>query len=246
MTAIVLAAGKSRRMGAEVPKVLIPVEGRPVLAWILDTIRAAGIERTVVVVGTLRVMVEQEFRGQDLQFAIQEHQKGTADAALACRGMIDDDELCVLLVGDAPLITSATLKRLVEAYHRTGADVAVLTARLEDPTGYGRILRAGKETVAMIIEERDASDEVKRVREVNSGMYVFRWGRLLPALERIRPSAATGELYLTDAVRDVASEGGKVIPVLTEDPCEIIGANTPEQLTEIAGILKRRSQSGDE
>lgn len=244
MTAIVLAAGKSKRMGASVPKVLLPIAGRPLLSYVLESARAAGATRVIVVVGTQKEQVMAAFERDGAEFVVQAGQRGTADAVLSCRDRLSDDEECVVLCGDAPLIRPATIRRLYQARKAAGADVAVFTARLSDPAGYGRVVRAGDDLIERIVEQRDATPEVLAIREVNSGAYSFRWGTARPALERIRPSPVSGEYYLTDVVREIRSRGGKAVAVLADDPDEMLGANTPEELILLErGLAARRESS---
>ena len=240
MTAIVLAAGKSRRMRSSIPKVLLPLRGRPVLAYVIDAARAAGFNRIMIVVGSARRQVEAAFPAPDVDFVVQERQRGTADAVLCCRELLDDDEECVVLCGDTPLLTGVTIKRLLAVRRESEADVAVLTARFTDPHGYGRIVRGNGDRVRAIVEERDATEEIRRITEINAGVYAFRWGRLLPVLERINPSPVTGEYYLTDAVRDLEAKGGQVVAVVADDGRDIMGINTPEQFETVAVELERR------
>ena len=231
-------------MGASVPKVLLLIEGRPLLSYVLESAREAGVTRTIVVVGTQKEQVMAAFEQAGVEFAVQAGQRGTADAVMACRELLGDDEECVVLCGDAPLIRPETIRRLAHARHAAGADVAVFTARLPDPSGYGRVVRAGGDSVEQIVEQRDATPEVLAINEVNSGAYSFRWGRVKPALERIRPSPVSGEYYLTDIVREVRAEGGQVVAVLADDPIEMLGANTRDELVALErGIAARREQS---
>jgi bifunctional UDP-N-acetylglucosamine pyrophosphorylase/glucosamine-1-phosphate N-acetyltransferase len=239
VTAIVLAAGKSKRMGTSLPKVLLPVRGRPLASYVIDSARAAGARRVVLVVGTGRDAVMAAFPS-GVEYAVQHEQKGTADAVLSCRPLLAEDDECVVLCGDAPLVRPATIRRLVERRDQAGASVAVFTARLANPSGYGRVVRARGDFIERIVEERDATPEVLAIDEVNSGAYAFRWGDVLPALERIQPSPASGEYYLTDVVAGVRAEGGSAVAVLADDPAEMSGANTPEQLAEIERELARR------
>jgi len=221
-------------MGGVESKVLKLLAGRPLLAYVIDSCRDAGATRIIVVVGAAREAIQTRFAGPGLEFAVQSEPKGTADAVLACRDMVGLEEECVVVYGDVPLMTGPTIGRMVDARRRAGADVAVLTAVLDDPHNYGRVLSGAGDTIERIVEERDADEQVRRVKEVNSGFYAFVWGRVLPALERVRPSPVSGELYLTDAVAQVRADGGKVVAVLMDDPCEMLGANTPEQLAAIA------------
>lgn len=227
-------------MGAQVPKVLLPVAGRPLASYVIDAARAAGADRIILVVGTGKEQVKSTLAGERVEFVEQREQKGTADAVLACRDMIADTEECVVLCGDAPLVRPETIRRISRAPRETGARIAVFTARPDDPSGYGRIIRAGGSFVERIVEQRDATPEVLAVKEVNSGAYAFRWGDVRPALGRIKPSRVSGEYYLTDVVALVRAEGGSVVAVEAADPNEMLGANTPGQLDEIAAELARR------
>lgn len=227
-------------MGPGTPKVLLPVLGRPMLSFVLDAVRSAGFGRVILVVGRGREQILDALKGCGAESVVQPEPRGTADAVLACRGLLASDEECAVVYGDVPLMTGRTVRRLVNARRASRADVAVLTAVLEQPLGYGRIIRGDGDIVEQIIEERDASEVVRRVKEVNSGFYAFIWGRLLPVTERVRPSPVTGEYYLTDAIRGIRSEGGRVIAVLMDDPKEMLGVNTPEQYRQVTAELGRR------
>jgi bifunctional UDP-N-acetylglucosamine pyrophosphorylase/glucosamine-1-phosphate N-acetyltransferase len=227
-------------MGASTPKVLLRLEGRTLLAHVVDSARAAGAGRILVVVGEGRELVMAEFRDKGLEFAVQEHQRGTADAVHSCRALLNDDEDCVVLCGDAPLVRPETIRRLTVDRDRAAADVAVFTALLDTPGSYGRVVRLGGNQIDRIVESRDAVEAELRIREVNSGAYSFRWGRVKDALARIRPSAVSGELYLTNLVSEIRSEGGQVIAVLAGEPTEMLGANTPEDFALIENELHRR------
>jgi bifunctional UDP-N-acetylglucosamine pyrophosphorylase/glucosamine-1-phosphate N-acetyltransferase len=231
-------------MGASVPKVLLPINGRPLLRYVLESARAAGATRVIVVVGTQKEQVMAAFRQDGVEFVEQEGQHGTADAVLACRDRLADAEECVVLCGDAPLIRPQTIQRLVQARQAAGADVAVFTARLASPARYGRVVRGRGDSIERIVEQRDATPELLAINEVNSGAYSFRWGRARPALERIRPSPVSGEYYLTDIVREVRDEGGQAVAVLATDPDEMLGANTPDELAALErGLAARREPS---
>lgn len=227
-------------MGAQVPKVLLPVAGRPLAGYVIESARAAGASRIILVVGGGREQVEKAFAGERVEFVEQREQKGTADAVLACRDTIADAEECVVLCGDAPLMRGETIRSLSRAPRDTGARIAVFTARPGDPSGYGRIVRSGGSFIERIVEERDAAPEVLAIKEVNSGAYAFRWGDVRPALERVKPSPVSGEYYLTDVVAEVRAEGGTAVAVEAADANEMLGANTPAQLDEIAAELARR------
>ncbi len=244
VTAIVLAAGKSKRMGSGTPKVLLPLRGRTLLSYVLDAVREAGAARIVVVVGEQREEVIASLAGERVEFVIQAEQLGTAHAVGCCRDVIDSDEECLVVCGDVPLITGASLRRLLDCRRNLRADMAVLTAVVDDPSGYGRIVRDRDGWLLQIVEERDASEQVRKIREVNAGSYAAVWGRLMSALDGIRPSPVTGEYYLTDAVREVQQKGGRVAAVLLEDPAEMVGVNTPEQLKLVEKLIDNRRCGG--
>jgi len=227
-------------MGAQSPKVLLLLDGRPLLAHVVDSVRDAGISRVIVVVGAGRDQVVRQFAGQGLEFAVQHEQKGTADAVLACSGLLGDDEVCVVVCGDMPLVTGRTVRKLITAFHERQADVAVLTAVVDNPRGYGRIMRAAGDLVDRIVEERDADDHVRSTREVNSGFYAFRWGKVQKVLQSIKPSPVSGEYYLTEMVSGIRAEHGQVVAVQMDDPKELMGANTPEQRGQVSAEFARR------
>lgn len=244
MTGIILAAGKSKRMGQPVPKVLMPLAGRPVLAYVVDACRAAGVNRILAVVGDRQEQVRQEFAGWSLEFAVQQEQKGTADAVLSCDGAIPDAEDVLVLSGDVPLVRVDTLRCLVEEHRRQDADLTLLAATVADPHGYGRVIRNAAGAVQAIIEERDALPGQRAIREMNVGLYVFRWGRVAPVLREIRPSPVSGEYYFPEAVRLLAGQGGRIATVSTADPAEFMGINTAAELHAVEAELQRRRSRG--
>jgi bifunctional UDP-N-acetylglucosamine pyrophosphorylase/glucosamine-1-phosphate N-acetyltransferase len=229
-------------MGASFPKVLLSVAGRPLLSYVLEVARAGGATRIIVVVGVQKEQVMAALEQDGVEFVVQAEQRGTADAVLACRGRLADDEECVVLCGDAPLIRPETIRRLVQARQAAGVDVAVFTARLADPAGYGRVVRACGDSIERIVEQRDATPEVLAINEVNSGAYSFRWGVARLALDRIQPSPVSGEYYLTDIVREVRSDGGQAVAVLAADPDEMLAANTPGELAALEHWLTARGE----
>lgn len=237
MTAVILAAGRSRRMKREVPKVLLPLAGRPVLSYVIEAAQKAGAERVLVIIGPGHRAVRDAFIGQSIEYAVQREPRGTANALLAGRGLLDESEECVVLCGDAPLVRASTVRRLRHKRSVMRADIAILTASLCDPAGYGRVVRGSGSSVEAIIEERDADDATRSIREINSGVYSFVWGRVLPILETLPPSTVTGEYYLTDAVCGIRAAGGLVVAVEAESPEEVLGINTPEQLKRVEAYL---------
>lgn len=227
-------------MGSGIPKVLLPLRGQPLLRYVLAAVREAGADRIVVVVGEQREQVMNSLAGENVEFVVQTEQRGTAHAVGCCRDVLADDEECLVVCGDVPLIRGVSLRRLLESRRRLEADIAVMTAVVDDPTGYGRIVRDEGGWLTQIVEERDASEDVRRIREVNAGSYAFVWDVILPVLDKIRPSPLTGEYYLTDAVQVVQQRGGRVVAVLLDDPIEMAGVNTPAQLQIVERFLENR------
>lgn len=213
------------------------------LAHVIDGVRAAGCNRVVVVVGAGRHQVIAQFAESGVEFAEQVEQRGTGDAVLACRQLMTSDEECVVVPGDVPLMRGSTIRRMIAARRTLAADISVLTAVLDRPDGYGRIVRTPDGWISAIVEERDADDNMRRVREVNSGFYSFRWHHLLPALQRIAPSPVTHEYYLTDAVTEVHQSGGRIAGVCLSDAQEMAGVNTPEQLAIVAARANVQAHS---
>jgi bifunctional UDP-N-acetylglucosamine pyrophosphorylase/glucosamine-1-phosphate N-acetyltransferase len=248
--AIVLAAGEGKRMKSDLPKVLHRAAGRPLLARVVDAAREAGVDRIVVVVGSGAERVRAEFAGEGWEFVEQPVRLGTGDAVKRARARIEghDGEVLVL-AGDVPLLRGSTLRALRERHRAEGAAATVLTARLPDPSGYGRIVRS-EETGAFlgIVEHKDADERQLAVDEVNSSIYCFESRDLLAVLDRFRRDNAQGEEYLTDAIGLLRDDGRKVVAVAAASPEEILGVNTPDQLREVEEALARRERrepSGD-
>jgi bifunctional UDP-N-acetylglucosamine pyrophosphorylase/glucosamine-1-phosphate N-acetyltransferase len=239
-TAIVLAAGKGTRMRSRRAKILHPLLGRPLLAYPLDACREAGIHEIVVVAGHQADAVREAFQGQGVRFALQEEQLGTAHAVLCARPEVSRaDGTAVILSGDVPLLRAGTLERLVADHERSGALVTVLTMVPGSPDGYGRIVRDEAGNVARIVEDRDADEAERAVREVNAGTYAVRLPWLWKALEEVGSDNSQGEYYLPDIV-DLAAREGKAASVLLDDPDEVLGVNSREQLAEASALLRLR------
>jgi len=228
--AVILAAGKGTRMRSDLAKVLFPLAGRPLLLYVLDAVRRAGFGRTVVVVGHQADAVRRA-AGTEPAFVLQEPQLGTGHAVqCAMPALAGFDGAVVVLAGDVPLIRSRTLRRLVDRRREGGSLVTVLTAEVPDPAGYGRIVRGPGGEVAAIVEDKDATPAQRKIREINSGIYAFDRAFLDRGLPRLGNENRQGEYYLTDTVGMAVAEGGPVAGVRIEDPRELEGVNTPEQL----------------
>jgi bifunctional UDP-N-acetylglucosamine pyrophosphorylase/glucosamine-1-phosphate N-acetyltransferase len=245
LSVIVLAAGKGTRMKSELAKVLHPCLGRPLIAWVLDQADAAGARHQVVVVGHQREAVMEAVADRGVHFAIQAEQKGTGHAVQMCREAMEGREGQVLVLsGDVPLLTGNTLTALAKHHAEGGFAATVLTAIFEDPSGYGRLIRREDGRVDRIVEHKDASEEERAVREINSGIYLFHTGHLFRCIHRLSPDNAQGELYLTDVIRFLVEDGLPVSALPTRDAEEIQGVNTLEQLAHVEEELRRRREHG--
>ncbi len=235
---IVLAAGKGTRMRSDTAKVLHEACGRTLLGWVLDAVSQMGADTTLVVVGHDAAAVADSLPG-DVDSVVQEPQNGTGHAARIALDAFDPlPDTVVVVPGDMPLVTTDALAGVVSHHHATGSAVTVMTVEMDDPTGYGRVIR-GPDGVSRIVEEADASDEERRVGEVNTSVYAFDSTVLGDALDLLTADNAQGEYYLTDVVGIVTGRGMRVEAVTV--PTELgIGVNTHAQLATVAEILRGR------
>ncbi len=236
LAAVVMAGGRGTRMRSVVPKHLHPILGRRMVDWVLEAARPLEPARLIVIASpeTLDAFGE-------LEIAVQERALGTGDAVRAARAALDgsvDDVL--VLSGDTPLLTAALLCQLLETHRSEGAVATVLSFEPVDARAYGRVVRDEHGGVRAIVEAGDATPEQLVLRECNSSIYVFRAERLWPALERLEPHNAQGELYLTDAVRDLVERGERVAAHVAADPAESEGVNTRAELAAAAAALRDR------
>lgn len=232
--AVVLAAGKGTRMGSDLPKVLHPLLGQPLVVHPIRAARAAGVAAIILVVGhgaaAVRSTLSPAF--PDLRYALQAEQRGTGHAILcALPELAAHDGPVLILSGDVPGLRSATLRALVDRCAASPAGLALATFVPDDPRGYGRIVRDAAGRVEAIVEERDADAATRAIRECNAGVYCAAAAVLRRELPRIGTANAQGEIYLTDLVAAVAADGVEALPVAAD---EVAGVNTPEQLAAIA------------
>jgi bifunctional UDP-N-acetylglucosamine pyrophosphorylase/glucosamine-1-phosphate N-acetyltransferase len=250
LSAIILAAGEGSRMRSSRPKPLHLLCGRAMVLYVLDALPAEA-DRAVVVVGhgaervTKKLM--EDGSGLRLEFVEQHTQRGTGDAvAVGLTGLhaddLGDDDDVLVLPGDTPLLRSETVAALVAEHRLSGAACTILTARMPDPTGYGRIVRVGSDDrIARIVEEADAAPDEAAIDEINTGIFCFRRSLLSPALRRLQPDNAQGELYLTDVVEVLAEAGHKVVSVVAADAAETQGVNDRAQLAVAEADLRQRT-----
>jgi bifunctional UDP-N-acetylglucosamine pyrophosphorylase/glucosamine-1-phosphate N-acetyltransferase len=223
-------------MRSETPKHLHPLLGRRLVDWVVEAVREVGPEPLVVVTSP-----GSEDAFENVQVAVQAEPRGTGDAAASARQALAGFEGDVLVVtGDAAAISGALLGRLLETHRAQGAAATVLSFKLEEPGAYGRIVRNADGALAAIVEAGDAGEDDLALREVNSSIYAFSADKLWPALDRLRPENAQGELYLTDTIRDLVGGAERVAVHTAEDPAEVEGVNTRAELAATAAVLRDR------
>jgi bifunctional UDP-N-acetylglucosamine pyrophosphorylase/glucosamine-1-phosphate N-acetyltransferase len=229
--------------------VLHPVAGQPLLAHVLETLDELDVGRVLVVIGHQRERVREQFDGSQVEWVEQVQQCGTGHAVMMAAPNLEGFEGTLLVVcGDTPLLRPGTLDALLAAHQSSGASVTVLSMRLPDPTGYGRVLRGEGGALLGIVEHRDATPEQLRIDEVNSGIYAFRYPDLVEGLARLTSHNAQGEYYLTDSVTLLLRAGREARVVCTDDYRELLGINTLEQLAEAERVfheLGGRAAGGD-
>ena len=237
---VVLAAGQGTRMRSELPKVLHKLGGRPLIEWVLQAADCLEPASTTVVVGHKAELVRRSVSGRSgVSFVVQEVQKGTAHALLQAEpNLVGRSGTVVMLSGDVPLLSGSTLKKLVALHTESGAAATVVTATVQRPYGYGRIVRSGGR-IASIVEERDASPEVRQIHEINAGIYAFSLDLLFESVRAIASQNAQGEYYLTDLVGIFRRRGLPVETLLIERADEIRGINTRSELANMGGIVRQ-------
>ncbi|MGR3295654.1 MAG: NTP transferase domain-containing protein [Candidatus Bathyanammoxibius sp.] len=239
--AVILAAGKGTRMRSPLPKVLAGLCGVPLVEWVVNAVRKAGIHRVVVVVGHEKDEVVGVLEGLGVDWVEQSQQLGTGNALkVACTFLEscpqDMPENIVVFPGDSPLVRPDSIKALRRTHKETHSDATLMTAYLDDSKGYGRIVRDERGGVVGIVEELDATEEELKIKEINSGIYCFRSSPLREALERLTPDNKKGEYYLTQVVAILSSQGKRVSSFAVSDPNEVLGVNSQEDLEKVSKI----------
>ena len=242
LSVVVLAAGEGKRFRSALPKPLHRAAGRPLLWYVLAAAAGLGAERTGVVVGRaadeVRAAVAAFGVGR-VDFAVQQELRGTGDAVAAALPLLPGDGEVLVLYGDTPLLTAATLRRLLAAHRSSGAGATLLTVRLDDPTGLGRVLRGPDGAVTGVVEERDATPDQRALTEANAGFYVFE-RRALDQLARLQPDNRQGEYYLPGLIPLLLADGGRVATSGAPSD-EVLGVNDRAQLAEATAVLRRRT-----
>lgn len=241
LVGVILAAGKGVRMKSELPKVLHEVAGMPMLFFVISTMRRAEVDDLTVVVGSGKEMVRERFAEAGVSFVDQDQQLGTGHAVMTARSAFENHKGSVVVInGDNPLLRAETIERAVELRDESDVSCVVVTAEVSDPFGYGRVIRSGSDLVECIIEERDADEEQRKVREVNSGNYVFNAPDLLGCLWQLNADNEQGEYLLTDVVKLLNEQGEAVRALKAVEPTEVLGINSRRQLADAGRLLQRR------
>lgn len=242
---LILAAGLGTRMKSARAKVLHGLGGLPLIAYVCRAAESLQPKRIYVVVGHQASEVQKAVEievGDRAEFVRQSEQRGTGDAVMAARKQLEStDSVVLVLSGDVPFIRAETLRKFIEHHHRSGAACSVLSVRLENPTGYGRIVRDESDRFVRIVEQKDTTPEEHQIKEINSGIYCFAGRKLFAALGRVKPANKQGEYYLTDVPQILLSDGEKVDVYLHCDAREVSGINTRAELAEFENLLRRNT-----
>ncbi len=242
MNIVILAAGTGKRMRSALPKVLHPLAGRPLLSHVIDTARTLDPTRLVVVIGHGAEAVRVAVTAPDVQFAVQEQQLGTGHAVQQALPLLDPSVPTLVLYGDVPLTRASTLRRLTDRAGQSG--YGVLTVTLDDPTGYGRIVRDANGKVLRIVEQKDATPEQQKIAEINTGIIVTPTAQLAGWLASLKNDNAQGEYYLTDVVELAIEADIDVVTTQPDDEWETLGVNSKQQLAELERIHQHNVADG--
>lgn len=239
-SAVILAAGKGVRMRSHIPKVVHQVAGVPMIKHVANAVSQAGIDKITLVVGQQSELIRDIFAGQEINYAIQAQQLGTGHALLQASSQVEHDDMVVVVAGDTPLLQANTLRQLIAHHRDTQAVATVLSTIIDEPFGYGRIVRDESGQLARIVEEKDASPAEKDIFEINSGMYCLQVKEAFGALQKLGSGNAQGEYYLTDILEIIKNDGHRVEAFLTEARDDIYGINNREQLAQAEKIMRQR------
>ncbi len=239
ITALILAAGEGKRMKSDKAKVLHQACGKAMIEWVYSAACNAGISKCVVIVGHKAAQV-MDYMGDKVEYAMQEQRLGTGHAVQIARSFISKGGYILILYGDTPLITAETIKNAIDELRKKELHAVVISADVDDPHGYGRIVRDAEGCFLKIVEHRDANEAERGIKEINSGMYIFSAKELEEALDLLRNDNDQQEYYLTDTLEIMLTRGYKVGVYKARDGDEVLGANDQSQLDRISGILAGR------
>lgn len=237
---VILAAGKGVRMRSQLPKVVHRVAGKAMIEHVNDAARAAALDKVVIVVGHGRGLVEKLFSHGEVDFAVQEDQLGTGHALMQAMAKVQGDDTIIVLAGDTPLLQPATVRALLNHHQQSQAVVTVISTEIDDPYGYGRIIRNQDGSFRDIVEEKDAREEERQVIEINSGMYAMQVEEVSSVLDKLGTDNQQGEYYVTEALRILNDQGQKIEILQMDVQEDIYGINDRVQLAQAEAILRRR------
>ncbi|MFH1563129.1 MAG: sugar phosphate nucleotidyltransferase [Nitrospirota bacterium] len=235
---IVLAAGKGKRMKSDLAKVLHKICDKPMIDYVLDTISFFLPAKIVVVVGHQAEKVTKLLKDRKVIVVLQKELLGTGHAIAQTERVLSDFKGDILIIcGDTPLLKRTTLEGLIHSHQQSEATITILTVTLDDPAGYGRVVIDSEGRVCKIIEDKDATQQEKAIKLVNTGTYCFRGKKLFAALKKLSNNNKQGEFYLTDVVEILKKEGEKIVALEAPDPIEVMGINTQEDLRKVENII---------
>jgi len=238
IAAVILAAGKGERMTSDLPKVLHKVGRHPMIEYVVKTVERLNIKKAILVVGHKGQMVKDFLKPYHVEFVWQKELLGTGHALLQTRSLLADFEgIILVLCGDVPFLRTRTIKELIRTHRQTKASATVLTALLEEPEGYGRVIRGTDDSVEKIVEDKDATPEEKMEKEINTGTFCFDSRLIFSALDRVEKENVQGEYYLTDVVKVLREGHRKVAAFQAKNFQETMGINSLEQLNQMEQLL---------
>jgi len=242
-TAVILAAGEGKRMKSNTPKVLHKICGKPMLTYVIEAAKGAGAQKVIVIVGEGAELIREAYSGEDIKFVLQKEPKGTGHALMQAEDAVKDSSQIVVLAGDMPLITSESIQGMVRFHLEQKAFATVMTAKVPDPTGYGRIIREGNRVID-IREHKDASPEERAINEINAAFYCFDTASVYSALAKVNNNNSQGEYYLTDVIKILNQEGKEVLAFELKDHVELNGINDRRQLAQVQKIVQQKIIEG--
>jgi bifunctional UDP-N-acetylglucosamine pyrophosphorylase/glucosamine-1-phosphate N-acetyltransferase len=240
LVTIVLAAGKGTRMKTDLPKVLHLVDNKPMLLHVIDLARKLDSEKIIAILGYKRNLIIECIKSENVLYVVQEPQLGTGHAVLQAESLLKDFTGDILVLsGDVPLLRKSTVQKMLRIHQQSDNGATILTAILGTPHGYGRVIRENNNTFDCIIEEKDCNDEQRKIKEINAGIYIFKSKELFPALNKIRNDNKQNEYYLPDVITCIANSPQSIALHITDEPIEISGVNTVEQLSAVNLIYEK-------
>ena len=240
LATVILAAGKGTRMKSDLPKVLHIVDDKPMLIHVIGLAKNINSEQIINILGYKKELVIDSIKSEKVEYVIQEPQLGTGHAVQQTEVLLKDfDGDILVLSGDVPLLRKSTIEKMLIIHREADNGATVLTAMFENPHGYGRVIRKSDDTLDYIIEEKDCNDSQRKIKEINAGIYIFKCNELFPALNKIKNNNKQNEYYLPDALKYISNAGQSIALHITDEPIEISGVNTVEQLRELNLIFKK-------